>query len=82
MRLNVDHILDLRGMIIPVTFLKVTQILRQMNSGEIVQIVGSDPDTRKDLFKILRTCSYELVDIQEDETLYTIRLKKGKPVSR
>jgi ABC-type lipoprotein release transport system permease subunit len=41
-------------MIIPVTFLKITQTLREIEKGETVEIVGSDPETRKDLFKILK----------------------------
>jgi TusA-related sulfurtransferase len=49
----VDHILDLRGMIIPMSLLKITQVLREIKSGEVVEIVGSDPETKRDLFKIL-----------------------------
>ena len=75
----VDHILDLRGMIVPVTFLNISQSLREIKSGETVEIVGSDPETKRDLFKILRTFSYELLNIDNDKDLYRIRLRKGRP---
>ena len=75
----VDHILDLRGMIVPVTFLNISRSLRAIKSGETVEIVGSDPETKRDLFKILRTFPYELLNIDNDNNLYRIRLRKGRP---
>ena len=71
-----DHVLDLTGLIIPLTFLKITQALSEMQGGETVEIVGSDPMTRRDLFKILHTSSYELLGIDDGRGRYRIRLKK------
>ena len=77
----VDHILDLRGTIIPVSLLKITQALREIKSGEVVEIVGSDPETRRDLFKILRAFSYQLLNVHDEKTVYRVRLRKGSPSS-
>jgi TusA-related sulfurtransferase len=73
----VDHILDLRGMIIPLTFLKITQTLRKIQPGETMEIMVSDPDTRRDFFKVLASFPYEVVYSKEGENLYLIRLRKG-----
>ena len=81
MQSAVDHIFDLRGMIIPVSLLKITQALREIKSGEVVEIVGSDPETRRDLFKILRAFSYELLNVDDEKTVYRVRLRKGSPSS-
>ena len=75
----VDHILDLRGMIVPVTLLNISQALREIKPGETVEIIGNDPETKRDLFKILRTFPYELLNINDDENPYRIRLRKGRP---
>ncbi|MBN2125928.1 MAG: sulfurtransferase TusA family protein [Deltaproteobacteria bacterium] len=72
-----DNILDLTGMIIPLTFLKITQALREMRSGETMEIVGSDPVTKRDLFKILHSTSYELLGMDDGPGIYRIRLRKG-----
>ena len=79
----VDHILDLRGMIVPVTFLNITQALREIKPGESVEIIGSDPETKRDLFKILRTFPYELLNINnnDEKTVYRVHLRKGSPAS-
>lgn len=77
----VDHILDLRGMIVPVTLLNISQTLREIKPGETVEIIGSDPETKRDLFKILRTFPYELLNINENDqkTVYRVSLRKGSP---
>ena len=80
METAVDHILDLRGMIIPVTFLRITQAFREIEAGETIEIVGNDPETIRDLFKILQSFSYELLNINDDENPYRICLRKGRPM--
>lgn len=72
----VDHILDLRGMIVPVTLLNISRSLREINSGEVVEIIGNDPETRRQLFMILRAFSYELLEISDEKSKYRVRIKK------
>ena len=50
-----------------------------IEAGETIEIVGSDPETIKGLFRILQTFSYELLNINDDENPYRIRLRKGRP---
>lgn len=73
-----NHVLDLRGIIAPVTFLKVTQLLRRMRPGETLEILGKDPDTRTQLSQVLHTFPYRLLDIKEESSFYRIRLMKEK----
>ena len=39
-------------------------------------LIGSNPDTRRDLFKVLQPSSYQIIDIEEKNIFYHIRLKK------
>jgi len=73
---DIAHQLDLRGMIAPITLLKVTQAFRRLNAGETLEILGSDLQTREDLFQILEAPRYELVSSQDDEAFYRILLRK------
>jgi len=68
--------LDLRGMIAPITLLKVTEAFRGLDPGETLEIVGTDGQTRQDLFKILEAPHYELVSSEDDRTCYRILLRK------
>ncbi len=76
MEYDIAHQLDLRGMIAPVTLLKLTQAFRRLNPGETLEILGSDVQTRKDLFKVLQASRYELISCQDDMTFYRVRLRK------
>ena len=79
MKRKVDHILDLRGTIPPITLLKVTRKFREMKTNEILEILGRDPDTRKDIFKILPDFSFELIimeEMEEEAPSYRIQMKK------
>jgi TusA-related sulfurtransferase len=75
---NADHILDLRGAIPPISLLKVTQTFREMKPDQILEILGHDPDTRRDLFKVLPAFSYELIIIEEMERDASFRVQMKK----
>jgi TusA-related sulfurtransferase len=75
---KVDHILDLRGAIPPISLLKVTQAFREMKPDEILEILGHDPDTRRDLFKVLPKVAYELIVMEETEQGASFRVQMKK----
>jgi TusA-related sulfurtransferase len=75
---KVDHVLDLGGMMIPLTLLKITQALRNIKDGETMDIVGTDPDTRRDFSKVLGTFPCEVLHINDENGRYFIRLRKGR----
>jgi len=72
----VIHHLDIRDFIAPITFLKVIQAFRAMKPGEILEIQGNDSDTRKEIFQVLDTFPYQVINIEEKKRFYKIRLKK------
>ena len=78
MKPKVDHYLDLRGAIPPISLLKVIQMFRKMKTNEILEILGRDPDTRNDIFKIIPDFAYELIVIEESkrDASYRVKMKK------
>jgi len=73
-----DRVLDLRGMIVPLTLLKITQGFRALQGGETLEILGTDQDTRKDALSVLGTSPCEVVCICDEEDHYVIRLRKDE----
>lgn len=71
-----DRVLDLRGMIVPLTLLKITQGFRALQGGETLEILGTDQDTRKDALSVLEKSSCEVVCICDEKDHYVIRLRK------
>lgn len=70
------HKFDLREAIAPFAFLKVTQAFRDMKTGEILQLMGDNPKTLEEIFKILQTVNYTVVDTEENNNFYCICLRK------
>ena len=71
-------VLNLRGVISPLTFLKITQAFRKAEVGETIEIVGTDPDTRRDFQRVLGASPCQVLHIKEGKDTYFIRLRKGK----
>ena len=81
MKRKADHILDFRGSITSMSLLKLIQTFREMNTNEVLELLGSNLDTRSDLFKVLPDGAYELIFldvVEEGEYFYRIQLKKKK----
>jgi TusA-related sulfurtransferase len=79
--MEVNYKLDFRGSITPITLLKVTQTVMKMAPDEVMEIQGSDPETKQDLFRVLPESSYELISMDisgsnASESFYRILLRK------
>ena len=72
------HRLDLRGVIIPFSLLKASQVFKIIRPGDLLEILCNDPDIQEDLFKILPHSAYELTLIEEleEDCSFRIQLKK------
>lgn len=74
-----DEILDLREFLGPVALLEVTNVFRGLHPNQIVEIIVGDLGMKKEIFKVLKAFSYELVKVDEHETFCRIFLKKIGP---
>ncbi len=76
---NTDKVIDFRDSFSSISLLKVTQVFEKMNPSEILEIRGTDPDTRQDLFKVLPQAAYEIVqmeDVEGEGDLNRLRIRK------
>jgi TusA-related sulfurtransferase len=73
---EINHQLDLRGLFVPIALLKATQAFRGLDPGETLEIVGSDSETREDLFKVLDASRFELIALQDEAGFYRVLLRK------
>lgn len=81
MKQDPDHILDFRGSLSSIALLKITRIFNEMGISETLEIVGADPDTRKDLFKVLPESAYEVIFAEGAEDAagsYRLRIRKRR----
>jgi TusA-related sulfurtransferase len=74
----VDIKLDFRNTFSSISLLKMTEIFSRMQEMEVMEIMGSDPDIRADLLKVLPESSYELLASDEkiEPDYYKLRIRK------
>ena len=80
MKFFADQILDLRGIISPVTLLKISQVFREMLPDQTLEIWCGDPDTLCDACKILPPSSYEVLLEEElgKGAVFRFQMKKKR----
>ncbi|MBW2109074.1 MAG: sulfurtransferase TusA family protein [Deltaproteobacteria bacterium] len=71
-----DSILDLRGCICPLSLLKASAALAALDVGQCIEIIGTDAQTKQELFQILNPEEFRTIDIRELKTSYKIFLEK------
>ena len=78
MKSKADYVLDFRQTITSFALLKMTQVLREMNRNEVLEIITRDADARADVFKVIPTASCEVIDMEfnKQANCFFIRVKR------
>jgi TusA-related sulfurtransferase len=73
-----DYVLDFSQTITPFALLKMTQVMREMNRDEVLEIITRDAVARTDVFKLIPTASCEVIDMEfnKDADFFRIRVKR------
>jgi tRNA 2-thiouridine synthesizing protein A len=77
MSLTVAQSLDLKGLSCPLPIIKTAQAVKQMASGDLIEIVATDPGSVPDFEAWCRTTGNELVERTEESGVYRFLVRKG-----
>jgi len=67
---------DCRGETCPVPLVETRKALRKAKEGDIVEVVGTHPASKKEIPMAVKALGLELVDVQEEGELWKIRIRK------
>jgi len=72
-----DVTLDCRGLSCPMPILKTKKAIGKMKSGQILEILGTDPGTKNDLPAFAKKSGHEYLGEKEDQgfTRFYLRAK-------
>ena len=72
-----DKTLDCKGLACPMPILKTRKALDQMESGQILEILGDDPATKNDFPAFARNVGHEYLGSKDEEgfTRYYLKVK-------
>lgn len=70
------HNLDLSGLECPLPILKTKKKLNEIQSGDIINIVCTDPGSQRDFEAFARQTGHQLLESKNDNNFFQFKLKK------
>jgi len=67
---------DCRGETCPVPLVETRKALRKAKEGDIVEVIGTHPASKKEIPMAAKALGLELIDVQEEGELWKIRIRK------
>ena len=71
-----DMKIDVTGETCPVPLVELRKALRKASSGEIVEVVGTHPASKKEIPMAVEALGSELVDVEEKDGVWKIKIRK------
>lgn len=65
--LEPDHSIDTTGFLCPIPVLKTSEQLKQLNAGDVLEVISDDPGIKKDLPAWCEANNQTLLDLREQE---------------
>jgi tRNA 2-thiouridine synthesizing protein A len=67
---------DCTGETCPVPLVETRKALRKAKQGDIVEVTGTHPASKKEIPMAVKALGLELVDVQEKDGVWTIKIRK------
>jgi tRNA 2-thiouridine synthesizing protein A len=70
-----EHLLDAKGLNCPLPILKAKKALKDVPTGEVLQVLSTDPGSVADFEAFCRATGNELLESKTEEGVYTFLIK-------
>ncbi|UCD21523.1 MAG: sulfurtransferase TusA family protein [Chloroflexota bacterium] len=67
---------DCRGETCPVPLVETRKALRKAKEGDIVEVIGTHPASKKEIPMAVKSLGLELIDVKEEGDVWKIRIRK------
>ena len=76
-QLKADETLDCRGLVCPMPLLKTKKSIAKMKSGQVLEVLSTDPGTKNDLPSFAGRSGHEYLGEKDEEgfTRYYLKVK-------
>lgn len=71
-----DIMVDCIGQNCPVPLVETRKAIRKASEGDVIQVTGTHPSSKKEIPMAAEAMGLEVLDIQEDGDRWTIRIKR------
>lgn len=73
---SVDHHFDACGLMCPEPVMMLHSKVRDMNAGEVLEVIATDPSTQRDIPKFCQFLGHELMLAEAREGNFVFRIRK------
>ena len=73
--IQIDQRVDARGLSCPMPIVRTAQAMKTLITGQIVEVLATDPGSVKDFTAWARTTGHELVESTSDGSVYRFVLR-------
>ncbi|MEM4138696.1 MAG: sulfurtransferase TusA family protein [Sulfolobaceae archaeon] len=77
-QVKVSRTLDLRGMYCPGPVLETAKAIKQINIGEVLEVLATDPAAEPDLQAWAKRTGQEIVDIKKEGEVIRVLIRRVK----
>ena len=67
---------DCTGETCPIPLVETRKALRKAEKGDIVEVIGTHPSSKKEIPMAVKALGLELIDIQEKDGVWKIRIRR------
>lgn len=75
--INVDQVLDLKGLLCPLPVVKLQLAVKKLAAGQVVEGIATDPGVMADIPAWAKTSGNELLSIRQEGKEYHFIVKKA-----
>ncbi len=76
--LRADRTLDCRGLLCPMPIIQIAQAIREIQIGQILEMLADDPGSKADMEAWARQTAHELLEIQQEGKVFKFYVRKTK----
>lgn len=60
----------------PVPLIETRKAIRKAKQGDIIEVVGTHPSSKKEIPMAVKALGLELIDVQEKDSIWKIRIRR------
>ncbi len=68
--------IDVRGETCPVPLVETRKALRKAEPGDVIEVIGTHPSSRKEIPMAVKALKFELLSVEGPNTDWTIRIRR------
>lgn len=72
-----EHLLDARGLFCPEPVMLLHKKIREIDDGEVLVLIATDPSTSRDVPKFCHFLGHDLLSSTEDEKVFRYCIRKS-----